>query len=147
MRISDWSSDVCSSDLEADRRIGAIGIGPEILPYARLRVEIGSDRAAVEDLDLGALDAFAENPFAFALEREPIDIAPYQPSPAPAKPAPPLRAWNSARLEVMEAIGCPPISFILSLAGRALFAAGSTRSAYQSARSQSEDATAELPAP
>src|SRR3546814_12166148 len=75
MRISDWSSDVCSSDLEADRRIGAIGIGPEILPYARLRVEIGSDRAAVEDLDLGALDAFAENPFAFALEREPIDIA------------------------------------------------------------------------
>src|SRR3546814_19261854 len=101
MRISDWSSDVCSSDLdlgnvlqcevdlrhrledqslgealiiiasepgvqvplvrqkdrafdlepmgceplEADRRIGAIGIGPEILPYARLRVEIGSDRA------------------------------------------------------------------------------------------------------
>src|SRR3546814_1245133 len=61
--------------LEADRRIGAIGIGPEILPYARLRVEIGSDRAAVEDLDLGALDAFAENPFAFALEREPIDLA------------------------------------------------------------------------
>src|SRR3546814_17956794 len=111
MRISDWSSDVCSSDLdlgnvlqcevdlrhrledqslgealiiiasepgvqvplvrqkdrafdlepigceplEADRRIGAIGIGPEILPYARLRVEIGSDREAVEDLDLGAL--------------------------------------------------------------------------------------------
>src|SRR3546814_8477866 len=52
MRISDWSSDVCSSDLE-----------------------IGSDRAAVEDLDLVALDAFAENPFAFALEREPIDIA------------------------------------------------------------------------
>src|SRR3546814_6416549 len=75
MRIIDWSSDVCSSDLEADRRIGAIGIGPEILPYARLRVEIGSDRAAVEDLDLGALDAFAEKPFAFALEREPIDIA------------------------------------------------------------------------
>src|SRR3546814_4683713 len=101
MRISDWSSDVCSSDLilerkidlrhrledqllgdalvviafepgeqvtlvrkkqraldfepiggeplEADRRIGAVGAGPKILPDTRLRVEIGPDRPAVED--------------------------------------------------------------------------------------------------
>src|SRR3546814_1862374 len=46
--------------LEADRRIGAVGAGPKILPDTRLRVEIGPDRPAVERLSLGALDAFAE---------------------------------------------------------------------------------------
>src|SRR3546814_5778065 len=99
MRISDWSSDVCSSDLgeislrhrledqflrnalvviafkpseqitlvreekcalnfepigreplEADRRIGAVGTGSKVLPDTRLRVEIRSDRPAVERL-------------------------------------------------------------------------------------------------
>src|SRR3546814_18549770 len=51
MRISDWSSDVCSSDL------------------------IGPDRPAVERLYLGALDAFAEHALAFALDRQPVDVA------------------------------------------------------------------------
>src|SRR3546814_19533035 len=51
MRISDWSSDVCSSDL------------------------IGPDRTAVERLYLGALDAFAEHALAFALDRQPVDVA------------------------------------------------------------------------
>src|SRR3546814_13940672 len=78
--------------LEADRRIGAIGIGPEILPYARLRVEIGSDRAAVEELDLGALDAFAVNPFAYAIEREPIAISAVQLLAVPAAPLTSLRS-------------------------------------------------------
>src|SRR3546814_14856496 len=29
MRISDWSSDVCSSDLVADRRTAGVGVGRE----------------------------------------------------------------------------------------------------------------------
>src|SRR3546814_6342778 len=44
--------------LEADRRIGAVGTGSKVLPDTRLRVEIRSDRPAVERLHFGALDAF-----------------------------------------------------------------------------------------
>src|SRR3546814_19577081 len=57
MRISDWSSDVCSSDL------------------ARLQIEIGTDRAAIECLDLGGLDTLSEYAFALGLERQPVDVA------------------------------------------------------------------------
>src|SRR3546814_6158254 len=61
--------------LEADRRIGAVGAGPKILPDTRLRVEIGPDRPAVERLYLGALDAFAEHALAFAPDCQPVDLA------------------------------------------------------------------------
>src|SRR3546814_4670719 len=62
MRISDWSSDVCSSDLvgemteigEADGVLGFLGA------FDRLEVDIvdGLRAVAVDQIDVGAADAF-----------------------------------------------------------------------------------------
>src|SRR3546814_7663710 len=60
MRISDWSSDVCSSDLVAD---------------AGLHIPVGIDRAGIESLDLGAVHAAIKRAFTLALEHQPVDVA------------------------------------------------------------------------
>src|SRR3546814_16154157 len=107
MRISDWSSDVCSSDLKADRRISAVGTRPEILPDARLRVEIGSNGAAVEDLRLDGFDALVKDGLAFALEREPVDVAAIPSFAFPAKTVATLARLLLGTVEADEADTLP----------------------------------------
>src|SRR3546814_3720707 len=50
MRISDWSSDVCSSDLRRDHRLACR------LDHIEQRVEIGAARGLAEFADVGAGD-------------------------------------------------------------------------------------------
>src|SRR3546814_1169962 len=55
MRISDWSSDVCSSDLRAAIRQSAVQRQPQVAAVlAREAVEHGGVAAAFELLDQGA---------------------------------------------------------------------------------------------
>src|SRR3546814_6183237 len=61
VRSGDWGSDVCSSD--------------RIVTDARLQIEIGTVRAAIECLDLGGLDTLSEYACALGLERQPVDVA------------------------------------------------------------------------
>src|SRR3546814_14833965 len=68
MRISDWSSDVCSSDLLAVLALGELHFDPAVAPGAAFHVRI--DRAIADAFDLDAVDQlfelgladFAENP-------------------------------------------------------------------------------------
>src|SRR3546814_8747342 len=61
--------------LESDGRVGAARRWLEIVTDARLQIEIGTDRAAIECLDLGGLDTLSEYAFALGLERQPVDVA------------------------------------------------------------------------
>src|SRR3546814_2841333 len=97
--------------LEADRRIGAVGAGPKILPDTRLRVEIGSDRPAVERLYLGALDAFAEHALAFALDRQPVNVAAVPSLTVPAEPVAALARLIFGKVEADESDGLRTILF------------------------------------
>src|SRR3546814_14512707 len=90
MRISDWSSDVCSSDLQesgpvdlehigrkalhADDGMGTLGTG-QVLPDTSLQVPPRADRMAPKSLDFGGLGAFSESAFALALEPELVAVA------------------------------------------------------------------------
>src|SRR3546814_3073949 len=56
MRISDWSSDVCSSDLQAERR--QIVARHIIVAFAHLRADRG--RRGVEDIDPMLVDDLPE---------------------------------------------------------------------------------------
>src|SRR3546814_17929009 len=60
MRISDWSSDVCSSDLVTD---AGLNVPPRV------------ERTAPERLHFGALQTLAEAALTLGLEPEPVDIA------------------------------------------------------------------------
>src|SRR3546814_3037098 len=64
MRISDWSSDVCSSDL-----------GTKIVTDACLEVPPRVESTAPERLYLNAFQTLAEAALALGLEPEPVDIA------------------------------------------------------------------------
>src|SRR3546814_9322974 len=58
LRISDWSSDVCSSDLPVDRAHRAVELDPE----GRLLARIGErETGAGEDVRLEALDRLLEH--------------------------------------------------------------------------------------
>src|SRR3546814_15108960 len=90
MRISDWSSDVCSSDLQesgpvdlehigrkalhADDGMGTLGTG-QVLPDTSLQVPPRADRMAPKSPDFGGLGAFSESAFALALEPELVEVA------------------------------------------------------------------------
>src|SRR3546814_3297240 len=63
MRSSDWSSDVCSSDLDADDVAGSLGVADEVVGphFAQLPVlpadqGLGGDDAAALEVDLGLVD-------------------------------------------------------------------------------------------
>src|SRR3546814_10755389 len=62
MRISDWSSDVCSSDLTA-ARVAAGGVARLVIPEVQIHAwvaEIGGDVIDPENFDLEEID---RNPF------------------------------------------------------------------------------------
>src|SRR3546814_12728256 len=68
MRISDWSSEVCSSDLALDAAIGGgtltgLHLGEAHLDRARALVAAGALAAAREDIDAAPADA-ADDPLA-----------------------------------------------------------------------------------
>src|SRR3546814_13430834 len=65
MRISDWSSDVCSSDLHQDRLAAAAGLDPEQRAAVLQQVELDVAAAPVE-LELAL--AFAVRRVAAALD-------------------------------------------------------------------------------
>src|SRR3546814_16537719 len=71
MRISDWSSEVCSSDLALDAAIGGgtltgLHLGEAHLDRARALVAAGALAAAREDIDAALADA-ADDPLAWLL--------------------------------------------------------------------------------
>src|SRR3546814_1094637 len=145
MRISDWSSDVCSSDLdalviiafeppeqialvrqeqrafgfepvrresfEADRRIAAVWPFAQIRPHAGLKVEIGADRPAVEQLEFGRLDAFAPGALPLALQRQAVDVAAIPALDAPAESVAALACLIFGEIEVQEGDRLPAIFF------------------------------------
>src|SRR3546814_12099004 len=61
--------------LESDGRVGAARRWLEIVTDARLQIEIGTDRAAMECLDPGGLDTISGYAFALVLVRQPVDVA------------------------------------------------------------------------
>ena len=69
--------------------------GLEVEPHARLQIEEGADRAAVEHLNFGILQCAAEFTLAFGFEHEAIDVA----------AIPGLRIPH---ISVFAAIGCNP---------------------------------------
>src|SRR3546814_8878661 len=65
MRISDWSSDVCSSDLDREqaRRVGIVGL-VERMPEAGqrpLRAQIVARDPGAKSLGIGRFDALCED--------------------------------------------------------------------------------------
>ena len=66
---------VGGQSLKPHRGIGPIRPDAEVLPYARLQVEIGVDRTRIERLHFRMLHVAAEAAFAFALDPQPIDVA------------------------------------------------------------------------
>src|SRR3546814_2753877 len=62
MRISDWSSDVCSSDLRAARtaRLGSLNTG--MPPSARIRAPSGDDASQATTIGLAERAANAASP-------------------------------------------------------------------------------------
>ena len=60
--------------LEPDGRVGPRRRRLEVVPHTGLKVEVRADRAAVECLELRAVDAFAEGAFAFGFYRQTVDV-------------------------------------------------------------------------
>src|SRR3546814_3654027 len=84
MRISDWSSDVCSSDLlepiggkavHAHHRIGPLRTGANVVADAGLQVEPGIDRPAVKRLHFRPFQRAAEIALPLRLEGEAVEVA------------------------------------------------------------------------
>src|SRR3546814_12255277 len=80
MRISDWSSDVCSSDLDV---AGSLGVADEVVGphFAQLPVlpadqGLGCDDAAALEVDLGLVDqvelVVVGGPAQMGLDAEPV---------------------------------------------------------------------------
>src|SRR3546814_10546377 len=68
MRMSDWSSDVCSSDLRLDDRLEARAAAPiELEPRHRLRQSRGKPGPAADARRLAARIALAEDDIVDAL--------------------------------------------------------------------------------
>src|SRR3546814_1894743 len=60
MRISDWSSDVCSSDLFAFARAGdTVSVEPAAAPNFTITGPFAADLSTLDNLVLAAIDAFA----------------------------------------------------------------------------------------
>src|SRR3546814_10818763 len=55
MRISDWSSDVCSSDLQPDDPLDLLGLDPDLGVDAAFAEAVEPERAVGIDHDLGDL--------------------------------------------------------------------------------------------
>src|SRR3546814_10290871 len=69
MRISDWSSDVCSSDLVVHRDLVVVGAAVQLLAHLQERVELAIDREVeVRHLLLGLGEALGDH-LAHAAER------------------------------------------------------------------------------
>src|SRR3546814_1630625 len=60
MRISDWSSDVCSSDLQIDRNHHPVGPARVVVKLARDQLLAGAVFAEDQDIGLGRGGAFDE---------------------------------------------------------------------------------------
>src|SRR3546814_16587375 len=109
MRISDWSSDVCSSDLRLTQRLDArirvfgfqriFGVGQAVVPAGKPRVFIDHRRQPFRRLRIGAFPQRA-NGARRADDRKIIDLVvrrdldtrlrnPYATTDAPAPPSPP----------------------------------------------------------
>src|SRR3546814_99350 len=80
MRISDWSSDVCSSDLSIARRLDQIGI-VEPVAVARIEFDIGAEplqrtgRLVIRDARVDRLRLHARNLLAAAIENLTVGAA------------------------------------------------------------------------
>src|SRR3546814_1001243 len=62
MRISDWSSDVCSSDLVVHRDLVVVGAAVQLLAHLQERVELAIDREVeVRHLLLGLGEALGDH--------------------------------------------------------------------------------------
>src|SRR3546814_16126322 len=60
MRISDWSSDVCSSDLFAFARAGdTVSVEPAAAPNFTITGPFAADLSTLDNLVLAAIDPFA----------------------------------------------------------------------------------------
>src|SRR3546814_8550538 len=75
MRISDWSSDVCSSDLREARSLRAVGLGTDgrdklLVAGAALAWRAMHDAAAVDGVELLLISAFRSIEFQAALVRD-----------------------------------------------------------------------------
>src|SRR3546814_12746697 len=70
MRISDWSSDVCSSDLDhADRHLALGVVQPigDVVPAAQVRREAGGDPERAQHLEVEVLGVVLERHLVDAL--------------------------------------------------------------------------------
>src|SRR3546814_21075468 len=75
MRISDWSSDVCSSDLREARSLRAVGLGTDgrdklLVAGAALAWRAMHDAAAIDGVELLLISAFRSIEFQAALVRD-----------------------------------------------------------------------------
>src|SRR3546814_12723628 len=78
MRISDWSSDVCSSDLslQSDDAVGPLRVRLEVVAQTGLDIEEVRDQAAIENLDFRLLPLTFQDVFALGLEEELVVVGP-----------------------------------------------------------------------